>query len=159
MSREIKFRAWSKEYEEMFFLDAVKQRYDFEMGLVLAFPQDQYPDFNGHEKYSDDAEFDVMQFTGLTTSKGKEVYEGDIFRSEEENDFGDTLRYSVVMWIRQRAAFYLVPVEHYHILLDNDVSGEEEFSWLFQDAALYDFNIDIELPLVGNIHQNPELLK
>lgn len=101
----------------------------------------------------------LMQSTGLFDKKGKEIFEGDIFREEKEADHGDIRSYSVVMWIKQRAAFYLIPVEHYQILLDNDVSEEVEFDWLFQDASLYDFSIDTGLPMVGNIYENPERLK
>ncbi len=101
----------------------------------------------------------VGENTGLKGKNGVEIFEGDIFREEKEEDHGDIRSYNVVMWIKQRCAFYLIPVEHYQILLDNDVSDEVEFDWLFQDAALYDFSIYINLPMVGNIFQNPELLK
>ncbi|MDB0602149.1 YopX family protein [Tenacibaculum maritimum] len=101
----------------------------------------------------------VGQYTGLKHEKtGVEIYEGDIFRSEEETDQGDIRTYSVVMWIEQRAAFYLIPCDHYQVIRDNDVSEEEQFEWLFRDAALYDFSIDVGLDLVGNIFENPELL-
>jgi len=102
----------------------------------------------------------AYQFTGLKAKYKKkhleeDVYEGDIFRSlnEDEKEV-----YNVVMWIDQRAAFYMVPVEHYPIIRDNDVSDEGDFNWLFNEANLYDFSIDCGLTKVGNIHENPELL-
>ncbi len=106
-----------------------------------------------------------MVFTGLkATDKKKhleeEIYEGDIFRSlrEDDNEIEREV-YSVVMWIEQRAAFYLVPIEHYKVILDNDVSEEEDFNWLFNEANLYDFSIDCGLTKVGNVYQNPEFFE
>lgn len=104
----------------------------------------------------------VGQFTGFYVKKSKksveaDIYEDDVFRAIEETDNGDINVYLVVMWIEKRGAFYLVPVEHYDILKNNDVSKEKEFDWLFQDACLYDFSIDVGLTKVGNIHDNPEL--
>ena len=126
-----------------------------------------------HYIFTDDVEvgFEVKSetigmFTGFKSEKGKkglvgvEVYEGDVFRQEKENEAGEPIfGYCVVMWIRQRGAFYIIPVEHYYILLDNDCSKEVEFDWLFEDAELYDFSIDVGLPMIGNIYDNPELLK
>ena len=102
----------------------------------------------------------VGQFTGFTAAKHKstvdaEIYEYYIFRGS--NYYGEDA-YFVVMWINQRGAFYLIPIEHYTVIKDNDVSNEPEFEWLFRDACLYDFSISIGLTKVGNIHDNPELL-
>jgi uncharacterized phage protein (TIGR01671 family) len=106
----------------------------------------------------------VGQFTGLKAKNCKqnldpEIYEGDLFRSTEETDYGDVTVYSVVIWIDQYAAFYLVPYGHYQVIKDNDVSKEEEFEWLYEDAMLGDFSTDIVLMKVGNIYDNPELLE
>lgn len=102
----------------------------------------------------------VGQFTGLLAAKRKtnveeRIFEHDVFRSEKDEN---EISYIVVMWIEKRAAFYMIPAEHYQILLDNDCSEESGFDWLFQEAALYDFSIDCGLTKVGNIHDNHELL-
>ena len=121
--------------------------------------------FNGEQldsvdNYRVDAET-IGQFTGLKAGKHKmnldpDVYEGDLFRGldADDNDI-----FYVVMWIDQRCAFYMIPINHYTVIRDNDVSREKEFDWLFQDALLYDFSIDVGLMKVGNIHDNPEILK
>ncbi|CAA0254261.1 YopX family protein [Tenacibaculum maritimum] len=114
-----------------------------------------YSDWDKELIYKD---VEIMQSTGLKSKGGKEVYEGDIFRHEEETEHGDIRTYSVVMWIKQRGAYYLIPCDHYQVIRDNDVSKEEEFEWLFEDAILYDFNIDVGLDLVGNLYENPELV-
>lgn len=107
----------------------------------------------------------VGQFTGLTTPNHKtnlssEVIEDDIFRATKETDDGEDITYYlVVMWIKQLAAFYLIPVEYYYVIRDNDVSNEPEFAWLFDEASLCDFSLDSQLIKVGNIHDNPEFLE
>jgi len=102
-------------------------------------------------------------FTGLMTNNcktilDKRVFEYDLFRHTKETDEGDITNYSVVMWIEKYAAFYLIPVEYYETIRDNDVIDEKEFSWLFDEALLSDFSSDICLTKVGNIFDNPELL-
>lgn len=106
----------------------------------------------------------VTQFTGFSTKRVKSnldprVFEGDIFRATKETEDGeDITSYNVVMWIPQRGAFYMVPVEHYEVLKDNDCENSEEFSWLFDDAMLSDFSMDVMLTKVGNVFDNPELM-
>jgi uncharacterized phage protein (TIGR01671 family) len=100
----------------------------------------------------------VGQFSGLR-SKGKEVFEGDVFRSETELDHGDHRQYSVVCWIKERAAFYLIPTDTYFTFTTNDnLEEDDQFEWLYEQASLYDFSVDIGLDLCGNIFDNPELL-
>lgn len=103
----------------------------------------------------------ICQYTGFEAERckknlTKEIYEGDIFRQE---DTDDRITYLVVMWIWQLGAFYLIPIEHYYTILDNDVSKEKEFGWLFEQAMLNDFSIDIGLTKVGNVVDNPGLLE
>ena len=103
-------------------------------------------------------------FTGLKAEKCKtnlsnHIYQYDIFRSEIDTDSGTEIQYNIVMWIWQRAAFYMIPACHYQILQDNNLEDDEDFEWLFEDANLYDFKIDTGLIKVGNVFENPELLK
>jgi len=104
----------------------------------------------------------LSESTGLISQKHKtnidpRIFEDDVFRCTKETDEGeDITSYLVVMLIKQRAAFYLVPICHYYIIKDNDVSEEAEFSWLFNEASLSDFSLDSQLMKVGNIHDNPE---
>ena len=103
----------------------------------------------------------VGLYTGFNAKKKKtnlseKIFEGDIFRGLNDKDIEE---YYVVMWIEQRAAFYMVPAVHYCVLKDNDLSNDDDFNWLFDDAMLYDFSSDCSLTNVGNIHDNKDLLK
>ena len=64
--REIKFRVWSKEGEQMMSWDELLKAPDLDSFM-------QNPNENGY--YSN-----TMQFTGLCDKDGKDIYEGDIVK-------------------------------------------------------------------------------
>jgi len=84
--------------------------------------------------------YELMQFTGLKDKNGKEIYEGDVFR-EVYDDEGKTIEFvSVVKWDSSSASFFAgEPKQHFAELCDLD-------------------EIANEFEVIGNIHENPELL-
>lgn len=78
------------------------------------------------------------QFTGLYDKNGKEVFEGDIVKDD----------YKRIMKIgewRYKPCFIAVSETNFH--------HADFFEWLIGDTNI------LECEIIGNIHENPELLK
>ena len=76
----------------------------------------------------------VGQYTGLTDKNGKRIFEGDIV---EGGDFNEEDGYGTVEW---------------H-------DGAFEINSLFTTATFHENYWGRELEVIGNIHDNPELLE
>ena len=86
----------------------------------------------------------VGQFTGLTDKNGKKIFEGDICTYPDgwvdyAGDGVETFSVGVVAWDEKNPSFYLT----------NNIGVEWDEIW---DA------VD-EITVIGNIHDNPELLE
>lgn len=79
------------------------------------------------------AQMPVMQFTGLLDKSDKEIYEGDIVRDVSHTDL-----VFAVEWDKPSAGYYM-PDEF-----------DEEYKFPMSAA---------DLEIIGNIHENPELLE
>ena len=129
MSRVLKFRAWNKENECW-----------LNFGYVSIYrKEDGEPDTILKFDFSNN--YIVEHCTGLKDKNGKEIYEGDIV--EEDIDFNSkmtdgTFRYKVY-WNEDELCWSLEPIgpESIH----NDL-------WKLNSSCR----------VVGNIHENPELL-
>lgn len=142
--REIKFKAYNKE---------TGVKYNWEDICRL----------NNFHKLISLSHVEVVQYTGFIADKcknnlEKEIYEGDIFRSEIETDDGDVIQYNVVVWVHKRGCFSMIPKDNYGEFINNDLSEDPDFSWLFEDANISDFSIDAGLTKIGNIHENKDLI-
>lgn len=94
----------------------------------------------------------VGQFTGLVDKNGKEIYEGDILRGDEYpyNCDGVDNYFVEIVWADNVCGFYRIT----HKKPDSTVSGISHGNWSELDEE------DIKsFEVIGNIHDNPELLK
>jgi len=137
--RQIKFRAW----------DGTKIVYEF----LVARPQFAdclsimiNEDF-ATKAYNSCLEWKVMQFTGLYDKNGKEIYEGDILKNNRQWSYG----------LRSGSHFVVefnVETGRYGLLL----RGERlQDSW--EDLAALTRKKSNECEVIGNIYENPDLLK
>lgn len=94
----------------------------------------------------------VGQFTGLLDKNGKEIYEGDILRGDEYpyNCDGVDNYFVEIVWADNVCGFYRIT----HKKPNSTVSGISHGNWSELDEE------DIKsFEVIGNIHDNPELLK
>ena len=128
MSREIKYRVWAKKRKGYRELD---QLVFGKQGLeeVWVFPKDDETQLVYHP-----SEVVAEQYTGLTDKNGKEIYEGDIIHFVKDGN-------AKVLWGKGKAMFCLKWL---------DCGVEDEL----------DYNVICRGPVevIGNIHENPELL-
>ncbi len=142
MSRLLKFRAWITRYDDpyMLILKPFKNWYDVEDGFLLGFANGSYAGIGSHECYEEDTEdvdFQIMEFTGILDKNSKEIYEGDIVKNTnpESEAFGELAEVG------------------YH-------QGIGGFTVVFESIGQYKMlGLYENLEVVGNIYENPKLLK
>jgi len=137
--REIKFRAWDKTNRRMLPVNDINwvegnARYNIDFITVW---DDELN--TGYTLDTHDNDFELMQYTGLKDKNGKEIYEGDILNYPKHKG------YYLIKWI---------------------CDGAEEVSdcgfACERDKPSYNYMLPSvwkRMEVIGNVHQNPELLK
>jgi len=138
--REIKFRAWSKEFRKMVDLQAITPlALSIEPELVGARIGVYVPD---------DDRLQIMQFTGLHDKNGAEIYEGDIVKTHfADEDLVGSIKYS-----EKWAKFYFGVINKYGCGVALD--PESVFYWYYAED---DEGTTSIAEIIGNIYENPEL--
>lgn len=121
-------------------------------GSLLTFPDGTARLFeHSHDKvfnyYSVDPET-VSQFTGFTDKNGREIYEGDVLRSDEypfscvgDGEYDNY--YGTISWSEEEASFYIVAVKN----PKSSVRGiSEGICDAISQKAMQDFEV------VGSVH-------
>jgi hypothetical protein len=134
MKREIKFRAWDKETE--CYLYNIQDAYDtlsghvkYEDGENADYDADCFGDFLDNDRYV------VEQFTGLKDKNGREIYEGDVLDIGLLNQDGNPV---------------LAPVSYEAYLAGYVLDNRGYGIWQ---------RLGGDCEVIGNIYENPELLK
>jgi uncharacterized phage protein (TIGR01671 family) len=130
--RKLKFRCWNKKENKMIIPDLYNCEYYIAEGELIIGETIEY---GTHEDFNI---FEIMQFMGLLDKNRKEVYEGDFVIVPE--GYGGDYRYNEYVGVITYDApeFYIIPRGNTHY--------GQDFSWK-------------EIEVIGNIYENPELLK
>ena len=138
MSREIKFRG--KTYDGRWFFGDLSTS---SKPNIYVFPSDgmDSPDTYLVRPTT------IGQFTGLHDRNGKEIYEGDIVFWKDGSENPNHWRYAKVEYYDRRATFCFTIVK----------CGTREIGYQF--GAEHSFGGYDEIEVIGNIYDNPELLK
>lgn len=130
MNRPIKFRSWNV------------------VDKVMSPPFDMRDIFNGPKGKAvrEFEDYIVSQFTGITDKNGKEIYEGDIVRTDE--------KYYPIKFVS-----YTADITNYH-----DGDWDEWYCGFDlgvpnDECRVLHYQLTDEVEVIGNIYQNPELLK
>jgi len=137
MTREIKFRAWDgkKMWSSVGFTDSdlgrkvYEETYMVDGGRLICNQKGMNPI--------------LMQYTGLKDKNGNEIFESDIVKPDETENY--KTQYSIVKWIR--GGFYLT-----WFLDPGNLPGlSKTINPLYEHIN--------HITVIGNIHETPELLE
>ena len=143
--REIKFKAWDKEKKKMIY--NVHTACDVSPELTNG--ESWFGAFLENETLSENYKYVVMQYTGLKDKNGKAIFEGDILKTQWQHDGVTNYDYEIIgkiIWWRGFVCWAIESKDRIRPIC----SLERE-----QLADAEDGGIEI----IGNIYENPELLK
>lgn len=125
--RDVKFRAWDGVFNEMIPWDRLRVEED---GVSVRCGISTW-----NECVTD---IHLMEFTGLTTREGIELYEGDICTQKR---LGEDIVFEIIF----RWGMFMAKIRHVEFVL--------------KTACENDHNHGLPITVIGNIHESPELLR
>ena len=157
MKREIKFRAWNP----------VCKRFESNYDNIYLESDGTVFDSNGSGGVNR-VGYDVQLFTGLKDKNNKEIYEGDILHIEY---FKMALGENLGVYEAEAELTGVLEFDDLSLILRN-IAGEKWQEYTGYDAGegkckfmylgdVYDGSLDAsyQIEVIGNIYENPELLK
>ncbi len=159
MNRELKFRVWLPQHNQLIYphlCDFIRAKDDYIIGQLVPhfkyekglsidaqfvnynFSKDQLGELND---YYTEIEYIVQRYTGSKDSKGNDIYEGDIVQYNQNSSYDGT-NFEVI-WSDDSFGW---------VLKSNN--GDYLTNMITPNGPRYNF-----LEVVGNIFENPELIK
>lgn len=132
MEREIKFRAWERKTLKMWFFN-----------LISIFGGGRIGPYND----IDLSDCEIQQYTGLKDKNGKEIYEGDIVHVGKD---GQVWSVEYALFGEPRFGVF----NQVNSCRDIELNGQED-----DITGFYAVDEFIPLQVIGNIYENPELIK
>ena len=130
MKREIKFRVWDHNTDTMMIPD----NFEFCDGEIcwIDAGREAGPK-SGND--GDPGQFEIMQYVGLHDKNGREIYEGDIVRTGEDN-IGDPE--PMIGQVIMREGYWLIENEKMQeaIELFSEITSREVIGNIFEDKQL-----------------------
>jgi len=129
--REIKFRMWDKKHKKWADVNQLTDWNTYDIFAVVLKGNHHCP----YQVFSvkSDVEYDLLQYTGLKDKNGKEIYDGDIVKSwDEESEDAD---------------------EYIDEVKLNLISG----IWFGKNRYCH-LGLPRGFEVIGNIYENPDLL-
>lgn len=141
MDRELKFRAWHIEQKRMIEVYGLGKDFITENTLDGVDP--------GTNAFcGDDMNFlKVMQYTGLNDKNGTEIYESDLLKILHGDPFAPE---TICVVVSTMGSFGVYPIDKETDVFGNKYSGKM--------LSFYPDYTPETTEIIGNIHQNPELL-